>query len=636
MEEEEKDRPVIEATEQELYARKAPAPEEFHELKKTESIATRDAWDTPRPVVRHSFIARSSHAAGNFAKTFFKISIGILVIAGLIATYMFYGGSRSFSNERVGVRILGSGFSDGGAPLSLSIEITNTNKTALTNAFVTLAYEKDSGSTTGDPYTYLPKVELGTIASGDTKRTDQTVVLYGEQNASKNVKATLEYRMQGSNALLTKTATLPVVINRAPVTLSFDGPLSTTPNQPMSFTLKATSNSDLPIQNLLLSVEYPLGFVFSGATPSPTYGNNVWALGDLAQGAEQMITFQGSLKGFEGEDRMFRVSSGIESGTDKTKIGLIYNALTHAVSLSKSFLGVTASINDSPLDEVPLPTNTEASVSINYTNTLDTRVSDAEITVVLGGNSLNPSSVSTQDGFFNSANNTITFDKSTVSALAVLEPGQSGSLEFGVMPRDAWSGTALIQNPVISFSVNVSGKQSGFGGTTEVTNVLHKSVKFGTLFQLATETLHGSGPFQNVGSAPPHVGVETTYTIVWNIKNTANIASGVEVHATLPSYVTFKNKIYPATAGLTYDPTSRTVSWKVGKVNAGAGFISPNTSVAFQVGFIPSTSQINMTPNLVLGIEANGTDTFTNKPLHVTKGNSTTVLTDGSGGGQVQ
>ncbi len=634
--EEEKDRPIIEETEQELYARKAPAPEEFHELKKTESIATRDAWDTPRPIIRHSFIARSSHAAGNFAKTFFKISIGILVVAGLIATYMFYGGSRSFSNERVGVRILGSGFSDGGAPLSVSIEITNTNKTALTNAQVTVAYEKDSGSTIGDPYTYLPKVTIGTIDAGATKSVEQTVVLYGEQNATKNIKATLEYRMQGSNALLSKVATLPVVISRAPVTLSFDGPLTTTPNQPMSFTLKATSNSDVPIQHLLLSVEYPAGFVFSSATPTPSYGNNVWALGDLAQGAEQIITFTGALKGFEGEDRIFRVSSGVESGTDKTRIGLVYNALTHTVALSKSFLGVTASINGSPLDEVPLPTNTESNVTINYTNTLDTRVSDAQITVVLGGNSFDQNSVSTQDGFFNSTTSTITFDKSTIGALAMLEPGQSGELEFSVTPRDAWSGTSLIQNPVISFSVNVSGKQSGFGGVTEVTNVLHKSVKFGTLFQLATETLYSAGPFQNTGGIPPHVGVETTYTIVWNIKNTANIASGVEVHATLPSYVTFKNRIYPATAGLTYDPTSRTLSWKVGKVNAGAGFISPDTSVAFQIGFIPSISQINMTPNLIVGTEANGIDTFTNKPLHVTKGNSTTTPTDGSGGGQVQ
>ena len=634
--EEEKDRPIIEETEQELYARKAPAPEEFHELKKTESIATRDAWDTPRPIIRHSFIARSSHAAGNFAKTFFKISIGILVVAGLIATYMFYGGSRSFSNERVGVRILGSGFSDGGAPLSLAIEITNTNSTALTDAFVTVAYEKDSGSTVGDPYTYLPKVAIGTIAAGATKSIEQTVVLYGGQNATKNVKAILEYHMQGSNALLNKTATLPVVISRAPITLSFDGPLTTTPNQPMSFTLKATSNSDVPIQNVLLSVEYPAGFVFTGATPSPSYGNNVWVLGDLPQGGEQMITFTGSLKGFEGEDRIFRVSSGLESGTDKTKIGLVYNALTHTVALSKSFLGITASINDSPLDEVSLLTNTEAEVTINYTNTLDTRVSDAQITVVLAGNSFDPSRVTTQDGFFNSGNNTITFDKSTVGALAMLEPGQSGSLEFGVTPRDAWSGAALIQNPVISFSVNVSGKQSGFGGVTEVTNVLHKSAKFGTLFQLATETLYGSGPFQNTGGVPPHSGVETTYTIVWNIKNTANIASGVEVHATLPSYATFKNRLYPASAGLTYDPTSRTISWKVGKVNAGTGFISPDTSVAFQIGFIPSTSQINATPNLIVGTEANGIDTFTNAPLHVTKGNSTTVLTDGSGGGQVQ
>lgn len=94
--EEEKDHSIIEATEQELYARKAPAPEEFHELKKTESIATRDAWDTPRPVIRHSFVARSSHAMGNFAKTFLKFQSAFSLSQDLLQPICFMAAREIF------------------------------------------------------------------------------------------------------------------------------------------------------------------------------------------------------------------------------------------------------------------------------------------------------------------------------------------------------------------------------------------------------------------------------------------------------------------------------------------------------------------------------------------------------------
>ena len=116
---------------------------------------------------------------------------------------------------------------------------------------------------------------------------------------------------------------------------------------------------------------------------------------------------------------------------------------------------------------------------------------------------------------------------------------------------------------------------------------------------------------------------ETTYTIVWTVSNTSNSMSHVEVRATLPPYVSWKNTVLPD-QNVTYNPVGGVITWNVGSVSAGTGYGRPPTSVSFQIGFTPSVSQVGTKPDLVSAPELTGTDDFTGAVINTT-GNSATI-----------
>jgi len=108
----------------------------------------------------------------------------------------------------------------------------------------------------------------------------------------------------------------------------------------------------------------------------------------------------------------------------------------------------------------------------------------------------------------------------------------------------------------------------------------------------------------------------------------SNDVDGVVVRSSLPPYMTFKNIINPENADITFEESSGFVTWRVGKVLAGTGFIRPAMQAAFQVGFIPLAVQAGSEPVLLRESTASGRDTFTGKEFFLTSREITTALAD--------
>ena len=107
------------------------------------------------------------------------------------------------------------------------------------------------------------------------------------------IKISLEYRVEGSNAIFVKEKLYEVNINSTPINLTVDAPEVISPNQDITLNVKTTLNATKPASNILVKFDYPVGFQFSSATPVPTLGNNVWSLGDLSPGAERDVSITG-------------------------------------------------------------------------------------------------------------------------------------------------------------------------------------------------------------------------------------------------------------------------------------------------------------------------------------------------------
>lgn len=562
----------------------------------------------------------------SFFKKFFYFSLGFAVLAALFAVGMFFTGGNSVSNANIEINILGNSFTAGGEELPLQVEVSNKNASALELSDLFIEYDKGGDAVSGAGHV-RDLNSLGTIPAGGTSTKNFFVTLFGEQGSTKNIDFTLQYRLHGSNAIFVKKATFVVTINSAPVSLSVDGPKSVTPNQKLTFTVKTVSNSKNTLSGMLLHVKYPTGFNFEKSVPEATASNNVWNLGDLAPGAERDVVITGTVYGQDGEDRAFHVYTGAMSADDNTKIGVTYNSLLQTIALVKPFLAAHLSINGSTADITPVGSAGNVSVAVTYANNLPTRITDASVVVQLSGNALDGKTVDAQKGFYNSLDKTITWNKTSVSELASIEPADQGILQFSFKVLPLWSSGGTIAKPSVKVSVSIKGKQPDQGGAvSEVTDFEEKTAVINSDLGFSADASYGTGPFSNTGPIPPKANQPTTYTITWTVTNSANALTDGIVTALLPTYVDWVGTISPAGEAIEYDATTSTIRWKMGTVPAGSGTSGPARKVSFQVRLNPSSTQVGSVPKLVLDATVSAKDTFTGSSLTTSRGAVSTQL----------
>lgn len=562
-------------------------------------------------------------------KKFFIFSISFFVLTLGYASYVFFFAGNTVSNDNIDISILGNTFTAGGEELSLVIGITNRNNSSLD--LVDLVVEYPKGGTTGLPSDMERLREsLGSIPAGSVRNENVKLVLYGEQGSVRPIKVSIEYRVAGSNAIFVKEKPYEVSISSTPINLLIDAPATVSPNQNITLNVKSILNATKAVPNVMLKVEYPVGFQFISSVPEPSISNNIWTMGDFAPGVERNIAISGRMIDvFDGEEKSFRVSSGSQSASDKFAIGTVFNSLTHTVMVKKPFIEASLSINGTYQREYATDSQTPVQGTINWSNNLDTKVNDVEIRAKISGNAFEEKTVSADQGRYDSLQKTIIWDKFSQSQLAEINPGDFGFVEFSISPIPVYSPAGgILKDPSIYVEVSISGKQQIEGyEPQELNNSESKLIKVTSDLGLATKALYSSGPFPNTGPIPPKVETETTYTITWSISNTANNISKAEVRAILPPWVRFMGAIAPAGENLVYNSSSREMVWNIGRIPKGTGITTAGREASFQIGLTPLFSQAGSVPVLVNDAVLTGHDDFANVDVRETKPALRTQLT---------
>ena len=561
-------------------------------------------------------------------KKFFIFSAVFFVLALGYAGYVFFIGGNTVSNDNIDISILGNNFTAGGEALPLIIGITNRNSSPLELVDLVVEYPKGS---TGDlsSNTENSRISLGTIPAGTVRNENLNVTLFGPEGSVRPVQVSIEYRVAGSNAIFVKDKLYNVSISSTPINLSVDSPSTINSNQAITLNVKATLNATKLAQNILVRLDYPVGFVFSSAVPAPSFGNNVWNLGDLAPGAERDISISGKIvDAFDGEEKTFNISSGSQSDTDKSLIDVVYNSIQDTVAIQKPFIEANLAINGVSGTEYTTDAKTPINVVINYANNLDTEVDDLQISALLSGNAFDRKTIIARQGFYDSAKDVITWDKSSINQLSKISPGDSGTVSFSLSPLALFSAAGgILSNPTINIEVDIAGNQPMLGFTTnQITNSTSATVKIISDVGFSGKALYYSGPFANTGPIPPKVGVATTYTIVWTLSNTANSISNAQINSTLPAWINFVGPISPADANLTYNPSTRQILWNADRISAGTGITGASQSVSFQISFTPSLSQVGQIPTIINDSVLTGHDDFANVNVSVTQNSLDTKL----------
>jgi hypothetical protein len=563
-------------------------------------------------------------------KKFFIFAIGFFVLALAYAGYMVFFGGNTVSNNNIDIAILGNAFTAGGEELPLQIEITNRNNSDLLLADLLLEYPKNSS---GDLSQDTEKVResLGTVTAGSIRSQNIKVVIFGEQGSVRPIRVSLEYRIEGSNSIFVKEKMYEVSISSAPINLSIEAPTEASPGQDVVLKVKTTLNATKSASKILLRVEYPIGFEFTSAVPAPTFGNNVWSLGDLAPGVENDISIVGKMADvFDGEEKIFHIFSGSQNNGDKSAIGINFNSLSHSILIKKPFIEAKLFVNNVYQREYAINSQTPISGQIRWVNNLNTKISDLEIKAKISGNVVNEKSISADSGFYDSSNDTITWDKNSQYSFADINPGDSGTVSFSLSSFPLFSSVGgIISNPLVNIDVSISGKQPLEGNASQkLDNSESKVIRVVSDVGLATKALYYSGAFTNSGSIPPKVDNETTYTIVWAISNTSNNVSNVQVKSSLPVWVRFAGNISPPSEDITFNTSSRELIWNVGSIPRGSGISQQGREVSFQIALKPSLSQLGSIPVLINNTTLTGHDDFANTSIVVSKSSLNTRLSN--------
>jgi hypothetical protein len=577
----------LDRLQQKLYAPQTEVADPHTELKARPQAFTH-AWKQAVPPV----LLEPKHHM-RLAKKFFLFSLLFFVFAMGVAAYLFLSNSRTVSTDNIGVAIQGPTTVAGGDTVPLSITITNRNPVAITNASITIDFPAGTRSADNVLTPYPRYTEnLGTLAPGQSVQRSVKAVVFGSGGQAVTLPVTLSYGTSGSNATFIKQSSYGLTISTAPLSVSVDTLAETVSGKPLTLEVTVRSNATAAVSGVVLQAQFPFGFTVSSTNLTPV--GSTFPLGTLQPGDTKKIKITGILAGSQGDSRVFHFTVGTADADNPQILGVSYMTQDATVNVTAPFLATTLTLNGSSADQVSITSGSRVSAQLSWTNTLPTDINNADVEVKLSGTAFDPSSVQVDRGFYRSADNTIVFNSQTDPSLGNLAPNASGvgSFSFSTVSGAAAQG---LRNPTLTLSISVSGTRTGQSSVPEsISSTLTKTISLATAVTLDSYGLHSSGPFSNGGPLPPVANTQTAYAIIWKVQNSANAIAGTQVTATLPAYVAFAGATSPNDGSITYNAASRTVTWSVGDLAAGA-----SKQGAFQVSFTPSSSQHGQSPTLV-------------------------------------
>jgi len=563
---------------------------------------------------------------------YWMLVAAVIFFVGAILFFGYYftfgAGSLAASANNIDVVVSGPPQVAGGQPTELQVSITNHNRVPLELSQLVVSYP-DGTRSVNDLLASLPSVrqDLQTIRPGETKQGVLNAIFSGQAGEHKDVKVELEYHLNGSGAIFVASRQYGLLFGTSPLTISVAGNTSSISGQPVEMTVTVASNSNTTVRDVILRADYPFGFRISSAAPAVAEPG-VWKLGDIGPGQKKSVVIDGVALGEMGDDKVFNFTAGGRANASSTAILTQFAQNAFRIGIAQPFLGLSIGVNRSATSSIVLSPGDLATVILNYVNNLPSQITDVVIVARLSGVEIDGTTVQSADGFYRSTDNIMLWDKSTTEGrLAVIPAGEKGSVGFTFKIPDS-SVLNKLSQPYIDISVNAKGNRIADSGAPQnLQSATVEHIALASDLQLSAQGLYYQNPFGSTGPMPPKAGQETTYAIVFAIKNTTNKITGAKVTATLPPYVRWLGSHAPADESLTFDQNSSTFTWNVGNIEPGVGLNgTASRKIAIAIGFDPSASQISQQPALIQDVTLTGTDASTG--VKVTRTAKPDVTTD--------
>lgn len=545
----------------------------------------------------------------------------VLVVAMLAALviggWWWWRAWKSFDTSGVVLDIFGQERVVSGEEINYIVRYKNNSRVVISNVVLNFSFPNqsaiadDAGAVLRGESLVVTK-NLGQLSSGQEGQAEFKIKVLGDKDSQQKFVAKLSYRPANINSDFGNTNEFTSAVISVPLILSFILPERIVSGQTINFSLRYLNTSDTAFVNAKVKIEYPAGFIFDSALPSPQEENNAWVLPEIGSREEGNIIIKGAISGNEGEAKIFKAQIGTQKDSEEF---LAYSQALASPQISASPLGVEQTLLDS--EQASADVGQRLTYQIKYRNTTDEVIGPVFITVKIDSRAIDLGSVVAANGFFSSSDGIITWNSSSLPAPELLSARAEGMLEFSLRVKDRLpvnnfsdkNFTIVTTAKIDSFNVPLALSGTQLGGQHQLT------VKINSKLTLNMKGYYGDRLITNSGPLPPRVGQKTTYTIYWQVLNISNDVSGAVAEAYLPPYVSWEGKIYPTSEDIKYDASSGKVTWNIGALGAATGVLSPVRQVVFQVGLVPSLGQVGSAVVVVQSAKISGQDNFTGVQL---------------------
>lgn len=428
---------------------------------------------------------------------------------------------------------------------------------------------------------------------------------YGSSGAARTLRAQISYWEEADTAPTLVPLITDITIDDSVMTLALEMPEAIMRGRTVALIIPYENTGDLTLSDVKLQLDAPADFVLTGAVP-PRTDRTSWQLGDLAPGSAGTVTVWGYLRSayFRESAANFTVRAFV---TDEDTALLLEKVQKNADPLSSGFELTHEILNLSGKSYLFPGDNVE--IRVTYTNAGEESLSDVSVTIEGSPALLAPSETAS-----------VTWNSSTTPALALVKPGESGTLTTTFVLTDTVPVGALFSDgaPVATFAVRGQATFADDPTRPIISETPPTDIQFATRMTPEAAAVYYTPGGDQLGLGPlPPVPEETTkYWIFLNLMNSTNTVDDTVLEAHLPENVQWTGRFSVISGeALDFLPITRTVRWSLDAVPPSALSERP-ISAQFEVAVTPTTDDIGLELPLLTTIRVTGVDTGTGAKLH--------------------
>jgi hypothetical protein len=548
-----------------------------------------------------------------------------LIIIGVLAYFAFHKQTpEPTKHADVSVTIDAPETAPSGGEVIYKIQIDNHDKAKLVGMNLELVYEdgityvSSTPPSDGDSGNRFPVPDL---APGENVVLIIKTTASGNINEDKQIVARLRYKFDNFSSEFTEESSHKVRLIAADIILDVTGPEKSTNVQTATYDIFYRNDSPKDISGARIQVTYPSEFKYVGSDPSPSLGQNIWNINNLAKNGSGKISFNGTFAGVKtGQSAIFKVEF---LALDSNNSFFTQSSTTYMTTVEAQPLSVEQRTTNEISNGVVKPGDT-LDFELKFQNNTQVAATGVSIVAQIDSKALDLGTIRADGGLVEG--NTITWNAAGERKLEKLNPNDSGTVRYSFQ----------LKNPAVkdgSKNLNVVSK-------TQIKSNENTSFLPGNTITLkiASPSNIEAGVTSISGPQPLKVGETNTLQVSVALRNASNDYREGTLIGYIPLGVTFDKASVSSSeaAAVKFDTTTGKLTWTVGQLSAHSGSTSPLRTLKFSVKITPSGNQVNQNIVLFKTISFSAKDTFTEQPISLVTQEVNTDALPGSGNGRVQ